>query len=70
MEYIVFCQPDITEGDIDAVAEVLRSKWIGKGPKTTELEEIFKKTFGNVESGYIENRDAEKGGIYLLVQNK
>ena len=46
MEYIVFCQPDITEGDIDAVAEVLRSKWIGKGPKTTELEEIFKKRTG------------------------
>lgn len=40
--FIVFSQPEITEDDIQAVTDVLRSRWIGKGPKTTELEEIFK----------------------------
>jgi len=46
MEYIVFSQPEITEGDVIAVSDVLRSKWIGKGPKTTELEDVFKKRVG------------------------
>lgn len=51
MDYIVFCQPDITEGDVESVSAVLRSKWIGKGKKTQELEEKFQKrtnTFGAV----------------------
>lgn len=35
---IRFSPPDITEQEIDAVAEVLRSGWITTGPKTKELE--------------------------------
>lgn len=35
---VPFSPPDITEAEIEAVAEVLRSGWITTGPKTKELE--------------------------------
>ena len=35
---IPFSPPDITEAEIEQVAEVLRSGWITTGPKTKELE--------------------------------
>ena len=35
---IPFSPPDITEAEIDAVSEVLRSGWITTGPKTKEFE--------------------------------
>lgn len=35
---VPFSPPDITEAEINAVAEVLRSGWITTGPKTKELE--------------------------------
>jgi len=36
---ISFSPPDITESEIQAVAEVLRSGWLTRGPKTKLLEE-------------------------------
>lgn len=36
--HIAFSPPDITDGEIDAVAQALRSGWITTGPKTKELE--------------------------------
>lgn len=38
---IPFSPPDITEEEIEAVAETLRSGWITTGPKTKELERQF-----------------------------
>lgn len=38
MRSIPFSPPDITESEIDAVAETLRSGWITTGPKTKEFE--------------------------------
>ena len=38
MNHIPFSPPDITQAEIDAVAEVLRSGWITTGPKTKEFE--------------------------------
>ncbi|MBQ9866837.1 MAG: DegT/DnrJ/EryC1/StrS family aminotransferase [Lachnospiraceae bacterium] len=35
---IIFSPPDITEAEIGAVAEALRSGWITTGPRTKELE--------------------------------
>ena len=35
---IPFSPPDITEAEINLVAEVLRSGWITTGPRTKELE--------------------------------
>lgn len=39
MSKLSFSPPDITEEEIAAVSEVLRSGWITTGPKTKELEE-------------------------------
>lgn len=39
---IPFSPPDITEAEIEAVAEALRSGWITTGPKTKELESRLK----------------------------
>lgn len=36
---IVFSPPDITEAEVQGVAEVLRSGWITTGPKTKQFEE-------------------------------
>ena len=38
---IPFSPPDITEAEIEQVAEALRSGWITTGPKTKELERLF-----------------------------
>lgn len=38
MRSIPFSPPDITEEEIAAVAEALRSGWITTGPRTKELE--------------------------------
>lgn len=35
---IPFSPPDITEEEVEQVAEALRSGWITTGPKTKELE--------------------------------
>jgi UDP-4-amino-4-deoxy-L-arabinose-oxoglutarate aminotransferase len=40
-EFLPFSRPSITEKDIAAVAEVLRSGWITTGPKTAEFEQKF-----------------------------
>ena len=38
--FLPFCRPSITEEDIAAVADVLRSGWITTGPKVAELEDM------------------------------
>ena len=38
---ISFSPPDITESEINAVTEVLRSGWITTGPKTKEFESVI-----------------------------
>ncbi len=40
-DFLPFSRPSITEQDIAAVAEVLRSGWITTGPKTTDFEQRF-----------------------------
>ncbi|MSR29125.1 MAG: UDP-4-amino-4-deoxy-L-arabinose aminotransferase [Phycisphaerales bacterium] len=39
-EFLPFCRPSITESDIAAVGDVLRSGWITTGPKVQELERM------------------------------
>jgi len=39
--FLPFSRPSITQGDIDAVVDVLRSGWITTGPKCAALEEAF-----------------------------
>ncbi len=43
---IIFSPPDITEAEIEAVAEALRSGWITTGPRTKELEKRIAQYLG------------------------
>jgi len=40
-EFLPFSRPSITEDDISAVADVLRSGWITTGPNVVEFERRF-----------------------------
>jgi len=40
--FLPFSRPSISEGDIAAVGEVLRSGWITTGPKTAAFEDAFR----------------------------
>ena len=44
---IPFSPPDITEEEVEQVAEALRSGWITTGPKTKELERQVGRTVWN-----------------------
>lgn len=46
MTLLPFSRPDISEADIEAVADVLRSGWITTGPKASEFEAEFGKHCG------------------------
>lgn len=46
MRSIPFSPPDITDAEIEAVADTLRSGWITTGPKTKEFENRVAKFFG------------------------
>ena len=39
--FLPYALPDITEAEINAVVDTLRSNWITKGPKTIEFEKQF-----------------------------
>ncbi len=45
-EFLPFSRPSITEDDIEAVAEVLRSGWITTGPQVAAFEQAFADTIG------------------------
>lgn len=45
-EMIPVFRPSITEEEINAVAEVMRSGWLGLGPVTEEFENALAKSFG------------------------
>lgn len=45
-EFLPFSRPSITQEDITAVAEVLRSGWITTGPKCAEFERRFSEYVG------------------------
>lgn len=48
--FLRFALPDITEREIEAVAEVLRSGWITTGPKTQEFAQRFAAAIGDGEA--------------------
>ncbi len=46
MSFLPFSRPSITDAEIAAVTEVLKSGWITTGPKNQELEQLFCQKFG------------------------
>lgn len=49
-EFLVYGQPRISEEEIQAVAETLRSGWIGTGPRVQEFEQAFREYVGGAEA--------------------
>ncbi|HVS84124.1 MAG TPA: DegT/DnrJ/EryC1/StrS family aminotransferase [Gaiellaceae bacterium] len=45
-QLLVFGQPALGEEEVEAVSEVIRSRWIGQGPKCAEFEERFAELVG------------------------
>ncbi|MBD3390602.1 MAG: aminotransferase class I/II-fold pyridoxal phosphate-dependent enzyme [Chitinivibrionales bacterium] len=45
-EFLVFGSPAVTQREIDAVTEVMRSCWIGTGPRVAAFEEQFRRYTG------------------------
>ncbi len=45
-DFLPFSRPSITDGDIAAVGEVLRSGWITTGPKAAQFEQEFSRYVG------------------------
>lgn len=43
---VPFARPDISSGDVDAVAETVRSGWITTGPRVLEFEQRFAEASG------------------------
>ncbi len=64
-EFLPFSRPAITEDDIAAVAEVLRSGWITTGPKTAAFEQAFKEYTGT--GGCVALASAT-AGMHVLLQ--
>ena len=42
--FLAFGAPLIGESEIEEVVEVLRSGWLGTGPRVARFEEMFKKS--------------------------
>ena len=48
--FLPFCRPSISEEDIAAIGDVLRSGWITTGPRVTELEQMIADRTGAKEA--------------------
>ncbi|NLZ47701.1 MAG: DegT/DnrJ/EryC1/StrS aminotransferase family protein [Clostridiales bacterium] len=62
---IPFSPPDITQAEIDAVVEVLKSGWITSGPKTAEFE---KKLAEYSEANYGVALNSATAGLELILK--
>jgi len=64
-KFLPFSRPSITDADIAAVGEVLRSGWITTGPKTAEFEQKFCEYVGCQEAVALTSATA---GMHLALK--
>jgi UDP-4-amino-4-deoxy-L-arabinose-oxoglutarate aminotransferase len=64
-EFLPFCRPSITDEDVQAVAEVLRSGWITTGPKAAQFEDRFRAYLGCPHSVAL---TSATGGMHLALE--
>ncbi len=64
LEFLPFSKPSISDREIQAVAEVLRSGWITTGPKGAAFEEAFRQY---CEAGGAVALSSATGGMHLLL---
>jgi UDP-4-amino-4-deoxy-L-arabinose-oxoglutarate aminotransferase len=65
-DFLPLSRPQVTEDDIAAVNEVLRSGWITTGTKCAELERIFAERTG---AQYTVAMSSATAGMHLLLQS-
>ncbi|MEO7385690.1 MAG: aminotransferase class I/II-fold pyridoxal phosphate-dependent enzyme [Gammaproteobacteria bacterium] len=65
LPFLPFSRPSITQGDIEAVSDVLRSGWITTGPKSAELEEAFRTHVGSSHAVAVTSATA---ALHLLLR--
>jgi len=63
-DFLPFSRPSISEADIEAVSDVLRSGWITTGPKAAEFEEAFR---GYCDAGGAVALCSATAGMHLLL---
>jgi UDP-4-amino-4-deoxy-L-arabinose-oxoglutarate aminotransferase len=63
--FLPFSRPNITQADIDAVTEVLRSGWITTGPKSAALEDAFRARVGSPHAVAVTSATA---ALHLLLR--
>jgi len=63
-EFLPFCRPSVTDEDVQAVVEVLRSGWITTGPKVAQLEDRFRAYVG---CGHAVALTSATGGMHLAL---
>ena len=63
-DFLPFSKPVISEADIEAVAEVLRSGWITTGPKNVEFEKRFCEYTGAAGAVAV---SSATGGMHILL---
>lgn len=64
-DFLPFSRPSISEEDINAVAEVLRSGYLTSGPQTAAFEKAFAEYVGSPEAVTISNATA---GMHVLLK--
>lgn len=64
-KFLPFSLPSISEQEINAVADVLRSGWITTGPNNAEFEKQFAQFTGNTQAIALSSATA---GMHLLLQ--
>ncbi len=64
-DFLPFCRPYISEEEITAVGEVLRSGWITTGPKTAEFERRFQEFVGSPAAVAVNSATA---GMHLALE--
>ncbi|WP_404290618.1 DegT/DnrJ/EryC1/StrS family aminotransferase [Glutamicibacter arilaitensis] len=66
-EFLPFALPDITEQEIEAVVETMRSGWVTTGPKTAAFERAFAHFLGDKELHCVAVNSAT-AGLHLAVE--
>ena len=64
-EFLPFCRPAITDAEINAVTEVLRSGWITTGRKAAEFEDRFRAYTGSPQAIAVASAT---GGMHVTLQ--
>jgi UDP-4-amino-4-deoxy-L-arabinose-oxoglutarate aminotransferase len=62
--FLPFCRPSITQAEVDAVTNVLRSGWITTGPRTEEFERAVAEEVGAAHAVALSSATA---GMHLIL---